>query len=79
MLSFDELCCFGRSHCERVVGKSVNSPHDSSGCIEQRFDGCLGKQWMSHAGDFEAMSDIAGDGLAIESGERVAHGNALHE
>ncbi len=56
-----------RCHGEGVMGEGIDSPHDAAGCVEQGFDGGLGKEWVGDASDLEPVPDVAGKRLTIET------------
>ena len=62
-----------------VVGDTVDEPGQSACAVGQRLDGGGFEQGVLAAGQTQSVTEVAVEFLAVESGEVVAHDEALCE
>ena len=62
-----------------VVGDTVDEPWQSAGAVGQRLDGGGFEQGVLAAGQPQSVGEVVVEFLAVESGEVVAHDEALGE
>ena len=79
MLGFDELGSTGGCRGQSVVGKGVDSAHDSLGGVEEGFVGGGGEEGPLEACDLEAVFEVVAGGVSVEAAQRKTDGDALGE
>ena len=79
VLGGDGAGAFGGGGGECVVGEAVDESGQPAGAVGQRLDGGGLEQGVLAAGQMQAVGEVGIEFLAVESGEVVAHDEALGE